>query len=165
MSRPIASSCVADGSPGAGHTPCRPRLSVWTPGYTTRVPVSSGAMPPRLPGAGQREPLSHLEPKAESLLRAGRVWGRTTLSPAMHSAQTSMRLSRCRWPVESARKRWPSGLDGNALRAQATRPLAEMGRQGQRLYALRLERRRRHQLGDSRGRLEHERLGTWIALP
>src|SRR5215510_11892654 len=44
MRRPIAPSCVADGSQGAGHTPCLPRLSVWTSGYTARVPVSSGAM-------------------------------------------------------------------------------------------------------------------------
>src|SRR5712691_2099617 len=45
MRRPIAPSCVADGSPGAGHTPCLPRLSVWAPGYAARVPVSSGAIP------------------------------------------------------------------------------------------------------------------------
>src|SRR5262245_45590668 len=44
MRRPIAPSCVAGGSPGAGHTPCLPRLSVWAPGYATRVPVSSGVL-------------------------------------------------------------------------------------------------------------------------
>src|SRR6266566_2240345 len=44
MRRPIAPSCVADGSPGAGHTPCRPRLSVWALDYAARVPVSSSPM-------------------------------------------------------------------------------------------------------------------------
>src|SRR5712692_2429080 len=44
MRRPIAPSCVADSSPGAGYTLYLPRLSVWAPGYALRVPVSSGAM-------------------------------------------------------------------------------------------------------------------------
>src|SRR5712691_10708876 len=44
MRRPIAPSCVTDGSPGAGHTPCRPRLSVWLPGYAASTPVSSEAL-------------------------------------------------------------------------------------------------------------------------
>src|SRR6266849_3859406 len=56
MRRPIAPSCVADGSPGAGHTPCLPRLSVWAPGYAARVPVSSGAMPRACQGQASESP-------------------------------------------------------------------------------------------------------------
>ena len=85
----------------------------------------------------------------------------TTLAPAGLSAQTSMALSRCRWHVESARKRWKSGLDVDALRAQATSPLAEGWLHGTCLDALMLERRMRRQLGDRWGWLEQERLGTW----
>jgi hypothetical protein len=51
--------------------------------------------------------------------------------------------------------------DVDALRAKATSPLAEVWLQGQLLYALMLARRMRRQLGDSGGRLAHERLGTW----
>jgi hypothetical protein len=65
-------------------------------------------------------------PQAESLLLAGWVLGLTTLSSARLSAQTIMGLYRCRWPGESARKRWKSVLDVDALRAKATRPLAEV---------------------------------------
>jgi hypothetical protein len=56
MRRPIAPSCVTDGSPGAGHTPYRPRLSVWAPGYTARVPVSSGAILPACQGHARASP-------------------------------------------------------------------------------------------------------------
>ena len=100
-------------------------------------------------------------PKAESLLLAGWVLVLTTLSPAMLSAQTILGLYRCRWQVEIAIKRWKSVLDVDALRAKATSPLAEVWLHGKLLYALMLERRMRRQLGDSWGRLDHERLGTW----
>ena len=40
-------------------------------------------------------------------------------------------------------------------------PLAEVWLHGKLLYALMLERRMRRQLGDSWGRLDHERVGTW----
>jgi len=100
-------------------------------------------------------------PKAESLFLAGWVLVLTTLSPAMLSAQTIMGLYRCRWQVEIAIKRWKSVLDVDALRAKATSPLAEVWLHGKLLYALMLERRMRRQLGDSWGRLDHERLGTW----
>jgi hypothetical protein len=85
----------------------------------------------------------------------------TTLAPAMLSAQTIMGLSRWRWQVEIARKRWKSVLDVDALRAKATSPLAEVWLHGKLLYALMLERRMRRMLGDSWGRLDQERLGTW----
>ena len=52
-------------------------------------------------------------------------------------------------------------LDVDALRAKATSPLAEVWLHGKLLYALMLERRMRRQLGDSWGRLDHERVGTW----
>ena len=52
-------------------------------------------------------------------------------------------------------------LDVDALRAKATSPLAEVWLHGKWLYALMLERRMRRQLGDSWGRLDHERMGTW----
>jgi hypothetical protein len=100
-------------------------------------------------------------PKAESLFLAGWVLVLTTLLPAILSAQTIMGLYRCRWQVEIAIKRWKSVLDVDALRAKATSPLAEVWLHGKLLYALMLERRMRRQLGDSWGRLDHERLGTW----
>ena len=58
-------------------------------------------------------------------------------------------------------KRWKSVLDVDALRAKATSPLAEVWLHGKLLYALMLERRMRRQLGDSWGRLDRERIGTW----
>ena len=58
-------------------------------------------------------------------------------------------------------KRWKSVLDVDALRAKATSPLAEVWLHGKFLYALMLERRMRRQLGESWGRLDRERLGTW----
>ena len=100
-------------------------------------------------------------PKAESLVLAGWVLVFTTLAPAVLSAQTIMALYRCRWQVEIAIKRWKSVLDVGALRAKAHSPLAEVWLHGKLLYALMLERRMRRQLGDSWGRLDHERLGTW----
>src|SRR6266699_3617710 len=100
-------------------------------------------------------------PKAESLFLAGWVLVFTTLAPAVLSPQTIMALSRCRWHVEIAIKRWKSVLDVDALRAKATSPLAAVWLHGKLRYALMLERRMRRQLGDSWGRLDHERLGTW----
>jgi hypothetical protein len=100
-------------------------------------------------------------PTAESLLLAGWVLVFTTLAPAVLSAQTIMALYRCRWQVEIAIKRWKSVLDVDALRAKANSPLAEVWLHGKLLYALMLERRMRRQLGDSWGRLDRERVGTW----
>jgi Transposase DDE domain len=100
-------------------------------------------------------------PKAESLFLAGWVLVFTTRVPAVLSPQTIMALSRCRWQVEIAIKRWKSGLDVDALRAKANSPLAAVWLHGQLLYALMLERRMRRQLGDHWGRLDHERVGTW----
>jgi Transposase DDE domain len=100
-------------------------------------------------------------PNAESLFLAGWVLVFTTLAPAVLTAQTIMALSRCRWQVEIAIKRWKSVLDVDALRAKATSPLAAVWLHGKLLYALMLERRMRRQLGDHWGRLDHERLGTW----
>ena len=103
-------------------------------------------------------------PKAESLFLAGWVLVFTTLAPAVLSPQTIMALSRCRWHVEIAIKRWKSVLDVDALRAKANSPLAAVWLHGKLLYALMLERRMRRQLGDSWGRLDHERVGTWWRL-
>jgi hypothetical protein len=100
-------------------------------------------------------------PSAESLFLAGWVLVFTTLAPAVLSAQTIMALYRCRWQVEIAIKRWKSVLNVDALRAKANSPLAEVWLHGKLLYALMLERRMRRQLGDSWGRLDHERIGTW----
>jgi hypothetical protein len=100
-------------------------------------------------------------PSAESLLLAGWVLVFTTLAPAVLSAQTIMALYRCRWQVEIAIKRWKSVLDVDALRAKAHSPLGEVWLHGKLLYALMLERRMRRQLGDSWGRLDRERVGTW----
>ena len=100
-------------------------------------------------------------PSAESLLLAGWVLVFTTLAPAVLSAQTIMALYRCRWQVEIAIKRWKSVLDVDALRAKTHSPLGEVWLHGKLLYALMLERRMRRQLGDSWGRLDRERVGTW----
>src|SRR5262247_4111069 len=100
-------------------------------------------------------------PTAESLLLAGWVLVFTTLVPVVLSPQTIMALYRCRWQVELAIKRWKSVLDVDALRAKASSPLAEVWLHGKLLYALMLERRMRRQLGDSWGRLDRERVGTW----
>jgi len=72
-----------------------------------------------------------------------------------------MALYRWRWPVDIARKRWQSVLDVDAWRAKATSPLADVWLHGKVLSALMLERRMRRQLGDSWGRLHHERVCTW----
>ena len=100
-------------------------------------------------------------PNAESLLLAGWVLVCTTLAPAVLAAQTIMALSRCRWPVAIAIKRWQSVLAVDAWRAKAHSPLAEGWRHGTLLSALRRARRMRRPLGDSWGRLDHERMGTW----
>ena len=92
---------------------------------------------------------------------AGWVLVFTTLAPAVLSAQTILALYRCRWHVALARKRWKRVRDVDAWRAKATSPLAEVWLHGTLLYAFMLERRRRRQLGDSWGRLDHERVGTW----
>jgi hypothetical protein len=98
---------------------------------------------------------------AASLLLAGWVLVFTTRAPVVLSAQTIMALYRCRWQVEIAMKRWKSVREVDALRAQATSPLAEVWLHGTLLYALLLERRMRRQLGDTWSRLDHERLATW----
>ena len=100
-------------------------------------------------------------PKAKTLYLAGWVLVFTTLAPEVLSAETIMRLYRCRWQVELAIKRWKSVLDVDALRAKARSPLAEVWLHGKLLYALLLERRMRRQLGDSWGRLDQERVVTW----
>jgi Transposase DDE domain len=100
-------------------------------------------------------------PKVKTLYLAGWVLVFTTLAPEVLSAETIMRLYRCRWQVELAIKRWKSVLDVDALRAKARSPLAEVWLHGKLLYALLLERRMRRQLGDSWGRLDQERAVTW----
>ena len=63
-------------------------------------------------------------PPAESRFVAGWVLVFTTLAPAVLSPQTILALSRCRWQVAIASKRWQSVLAVDALRAQAHSPLA-----------------------------------------
>ncbi|MEK7807301.1 MAG: transposase [Chloroflexota bacterium] len=101
------------------------------------------------------------QPQAETLFLAGWVLVFTTLAPAVLSAQTILAVYRCRWQVEMAIKRWKSVLAVDALRAKANSPLAEVWLHGKLLYALMLERRMRRTLGDSWGRLDGERVGTW----
>ena len=100
-------------------------------------------------------------PSAARLGVAGWVLVLPTLAPAVRSAQTLMALSRWRWHVAIARKRWQRVRAVDALRAQAHSPLAEVWLHGPWLSAWMLERRRRRQLGDSWGRRDHERAGTW----
>src|SRR5262245_42598981 len=69
-------------------------------------------------------------PRAARLLLAGWVLGLTTRAPAVLSAQTSMALSRCRWQVAMAIKRWQSVRAVDALRAHAHSPLAAGWRHG-----------------------------------
>ena len=85
----------------------------------------------------------------------------TPRAPAGLTTQTSLARYRWRWPGARAIQRWQRVLDVDALRAKASRPLAEVWLHGTWLYALRLERRTRRQLGQSWGRLEHEWVGTW----
>jgi len=99
-------------------------------------------------------------PKADTLYLAGWVLVFTTLAPALLSAPTIMALYRCRWQVELAIKRWKSVLDVDALRAKARSPLAEVWLHGKLLYAVLLERRMRRHLGESRDRLDQERVVT-----
>jgi hypothetical protein len=101
------------------------------------------------------------QPQAEALLLAGWVLVFTTLAPTVLAAATILAVYRCRWQVEIAIKRWKSVLDVDALRAKAGSPLAEVWLHGKLVYALMLERRMRRSLGDSWGRLDHERVGTW----
>ena len=100
-------------------------------------------------------------PKASTLFLAGWVLVFTTLSPDVLSAQTILKLYRCRWQVELAIKRWKSILDVDALRAKVGSPLASVWLHGKLLYAWMLERRMRRNLGDSWSRLDDERSGTW----
>ena len=101
------------------------------------------------------------QPRAEALFLAGWVVVFTTLAPAVLSAATILAVYRCRWQIEIAIKRWKSVLDVDALQAKAGSPLAEVWLHGKLVYALMVERRMRRTLGDSWGRLDHERVGTW----
>jgi hypothetical protein len=103
-------------------------------------------------------------PKAETLFLAGWVLVFTTLAPTVLSAATILAIYRCRWQIEIAIKRWKSVLDVDALRAKAQSPLAEVWLHGKLLYALLLERRMRRTRGESWGRLDQARGGTWWRL-
>jgi len=100
-------------------------------------------------------------PTAESLWWAGWVVVLTTLAPAVLARQTIMALSRGRWHVAIAIKRWQSVLEVDAVRANAPSPLAEVWLPGPWLYAWMLERRLRRQLGERWGWRDQERVGTW----
>ncbi len=95
------------------------------------------------------------------LLFAAGCWSLPHSHPRCSQPRRSWRLYRCRWQVEIAIKRWKSVLDVDALRAKRPPPLAEVWLHGKLLYALMLERRMRRQLGDSWGRLDPQRVGTW----
>jgi hypothetical protein len=70
-------------------------------------------------------------PSAASLLVAGGVLVCTTRAPAVLAAQTIMALSRGRWQVEIAIKRWKRVRAVDAWRAKANSPRAEGWLQGQ----------------------------------
>jgi len=100
-------------------------------------------------------------PQAATLYVAGWVVVWTSVSPDVLSAKTIMTMSRARWQVELAIKRWKSLLDADALRARSGSPLAELWLHGKLLYALLVERRMRRCMGDRWGRLDRERTATW----
>jgi hypothetical protein len=103
-------------------------------------------------------------PKAETLFLAGWVLVFTTLAPTVLSAATILAIYRCRWQSEIAIMRWKCVLDVAALRAKAQSPLADVWLHGKLLYALLLERRLRRTRGESWGRLDQARGGTWWRL-
>ena len=99
----------------------------------------------------------HGAPHAETLGLAGGVLVGTPWSPAGRSAHTIGAVDRGRWPVVRAIQRWQRGLEADARRAKAQRPLAAVERHGPWRDALRRERRPR---GDPWSRLDHQRLAT-----
>src|SRR5512143_2910811 len=99
--------------------------------------------------------------KAATLYLAGWVIVVTTLEPIGWTAETILALSRVRWQVELAIKRWKSLLKADQLRAKAEGTLASLWLHGKLLYALLLERRCRRLGGDHWGYLDQSRQATW----
>src|SRR5512143_1681293 len=99
--------------------------------------------------------------KAATLYLAGWVIVVTTLEPIGWTAETILALSRVRWQVELAIKRWKSLLDVGRLRAKAEGTLASLWVHGKLLYALLLERRCRRLGGAQWGYLDQPRQATW----
>jgi len=70
------------------------------------------------------------QPKKSTLVLAGGVLGLTSWLPALLPGPTARALSRVRWPIEVAMKRWKSWLDADLLRARYGSPLADVWRHG-----------------------------------
>ena len=108
-------------------------VQVGPAGSTTRVAAVRHAC--RLPAAQanaarqrcRRRPQKTGQPlNAATLYLAGWVIVVTTLEPAGGTAKTILALSRVRWQVELARKRWKSLLKAGQLRAKAEGTLASL---------------------------------------
>ena len=99
--------------------------------------------------------------KAATLYLAGWVSVVTTLDPPGWTAETLLALSRVRWQVELAIKRWKSLLDVGQVRANAEGTLASLWLHGKLLYALLLDRRCRRLAGDQWGYLDQSRQAPW----
>jgi Transposase DDE domain len=100
-------------------------------------------------------------PKDTTLFWAGGGLVFTTVAPSWLGAETISALSRVRWQIAIAIKRWKSVVDGGKLRAKEGSPLAEVWLLGKLLYALVVERRARRQLGAEWSRLDGTRRGTF----
>jgi hypothetical protein len=100
-------------------------------------------------------------PKNATLWWAGWVLVFTTVAPSLLGAKTISALSRLRWQIEIAIKRWKSVLDVGKLRAKEGSPLEEVWLLGKLLYAVVVERRARRRLGDAWSRLDGARRGTF----
>ena len=100
-------------------------------------------------------------PKDTTLFWAGWVLVFTTGAPSLLGAKTISALSRVRWPIEIAIKRWKSVLDVGKLRAREGSSLAEVWLLGKLRYAVVVERRARRKFGADWSRLDEERRGTF----
>jgi hypothetical protein len=83
------------------------------------------------------------------------------VAPSLLRAETISALSRVRWQIEIAIKRWKRVLDVGKLRAKNGSPLAEVWWLGKLLYAMVVERRARRQCGANWSRLDGARRGTF----
>lgn len=101
------------------------------------------------------------QPKPSTLFLAGWVLVLTSLQPALRSGPTALAVSRVRWPIAVAMKRWTSVLDADLWRARSGSPRADVWRHGTWLDAVLLDRRLRRTLGEGWSRLDGERLATW----
>jgi hypothetical protein len=101
------------------------------------------------------------QPSPQTLLLAGGVLVVTTLPPALLPGPTALALSRVRWQIESAIKRWTSVLDVDVPRARYASPLADVWLHGKWRYGLMLDKRLRRTLGEQWSWLDRPRTATW----